>query len=249
MPSPFPGMDPFFETEMGLGDFRHSFIVHLSERLNELMPERYIARIHERRFAVDPDFILPRRLMHSRPAPATHHGDERQTRIPNMTFGDPYRELLVKIIHVPAGDVVTVVVLLSPANKHGGRGQYLEWRQRLLRRPVNIVEIDLTRGGVRPLFELEFVPGGYCFLLSPSRDRPYTEVHQWTVRDPVPAVPIGLGAGDPAVHLELAEVIETVRRRGRYEAFIDYTRPPVGPPFDEEDTGWIEQRARAAKTS
>jgi hypothetical protein len=237
-------MDPYFETEMGSGDFRHSFIVHVSERLNEIMPERYVARIHQRRFAVDPDLILPRRLMSSSRFAATSH--EGHSRIRNMEFGDPYRELFVKIIQLPVRNVVTVVALLSPANKHGGRGQYLQWRQRLLRRPVNIVEIDLTRDGVRPLFEIEFAAGSYCFLLSPARDRPCTDIHEWTVRDPVPAVPVDLGADDHAVRLELAELIGTVRQRGRYEALIDYTRPPAGPPFADEDARWVERHARAA---
>ena len=244
MPSPFPGMDPYFEAEMGSGDFRHSFIVHLSERLNQIMPHRYVARLHHRRFAVDPDFILPPRLISSPRFAAK--SQEGHSRIRNMGFGDPYRELFVKVIQLPARNVVTVVALLSPANKHGGRGQYLEWRRRLLLRPINIIEIDLTRDGVRPLFEFEFAPGSYCFLLSPARDRPCTDIYQWTVKDPVPALPIDLGADDPAVHLDLSELIATVRQRGRYDALIDYARPHSGPPFADEDARWVEQHARAA---
>ena len=46
-------------------------------------------------------------------------------------------------------ELVTVIELLSPANKYMGldRGQYLAKRVELLNGPVHLVEIDLLRGG------------------------------------------------------------------------------------------------------
>ena len=46
-------------------------------------------------------------------------------------------------------ELVTVVELLSPANKYPGpdREQYLAKRMELLNGPVHLVEIDLLRGG------------------------------------------------------------------------------------------------------
>ena len=48
-------------------------------------------------------------------------------------------------------ELVTVVELLSPANKHPGpdREQYLAKRMELLNGPVHLVEIDLLRGALR----------------------------------------------------------------------------------------------------
>src|SRR5947208_5462061 len=63
--------------------------------------------------------------------------------------------------------LVTVIELLSPANKYAGpdREQYLAKRAELLVSTVHLVEIDLLRGGRR--MPMEDVPEcDYCVLVS-----------------------------------------------------------------------------------
>lgn len=248
MPSPFPGIDPFFESEMGTTDFRHGLIVRLSGALNEVLPEHYVARLGQRHFSVDPDFVLPKRLLHRfNSAERVHSSHSGVTaRMPNMKSLDPYREIFIEITAVATWQVVTVVELLSPANKNGGRGQYIERRQQLLKEPVNIVEIDLTRGGVRPLFEFDFAPNSYCFLLSPVSDRPYTSVIEWMVKDPVPELSVPVTGEDVPIQLRLSEIIETQRRLGRYEHLIHYDQPAPPPSFAGDDAEWVARTSVGA---
>lgn len=241
MPSPFPGVDPFFEREFDSGDLRLTFIVTLSEFLNARLPDGYVSRISERTYTVEPDFTLPDRVK-QKPRVASR----TPARIANTRFLDPYKERFVEIRKLPDGSVVTVIEALCPGNKCGGRGQYLERRQLLLRSPVNIVEIDLSRKGSRPLFEYEFVPNSYCFLLSRFVDRPFTEIFEWSVKDAIPAIAVPLLPDDEPIELDVGKVLQTVRERGRYDPWVDYTTAPADPQFDGEDRAWVQKMAGLA---
>ena len=55
--------------------------------------------------------------------------------------------------------------------------------------------------------------------------RPDCEVYAWTLRDPLPRIPIPLLALDPDVVLDLGAVFATAYERGRYVRLIDYAAP------------------------
>src|SRR5688572_4397902 len=44
MPSPFPGMNPYLETEAVWSDFHGSFLMAIRAELNRSLPEGYVAR-------------------------------------------------------------------------------------------------------------------------------------------------------------------------------------------------------------
>src|SRR4051794_15989329 len=48
MPSPFPGMDAYLEISGDWRDFHARFIATCGDMINDLLPERYVARIDER---------------------------------------------------------------------------------------------------------------------------------------------------------------------------------------------------------
>jgi hypothetical protein len=129
-----------------------------------------------------------------------------------------------------------VIELLSPSNKSGaGRGQYLEKRESLLQRRVNLVELDLIRGATRMRLAKPFPKGDYYALVSRGNHWPDCNVYSWTVRDALPGMPVPLKAPDQDVYVPLAEAFAEAYRRGRYAQRIRYNEAPPAPRFAEPD--------------
>ena len=83
--------------------------------------------------------------------------------------------------------------------------------------------------------------GIYHALLSRTDRRPISEVFSWSVRDPLPTIPVPLMAPDPDISLDLSAVFSTVYRRGQYERSIDYA-VPLDLPLSPKDRAWAEKR-------
>src|SRR5262249_35258361 len=140
---------------------------------------------------------------------------------------------------------VTIIELLSPTDKHGhGYDEYLYKRVSLIARSIHLVELDLLLGG-RRLPMGRPLRGDYHALVSRTEQRPQSSVYSWSIRDPLPAIPIPLLAPDPDVPLDLAAVFTTVYRRGQYERSIDYAAP-LDLPLGAANRGWAEELARAS---
>jgi hypothetical protein len=140
-------------------------------------------------------------------------------------------------------EVVTVLETLSPRNKrHGsdGRREYLEKRREVLQSQTHLVELDLLRGGKRLPMKTRLPPATYYALVS-RRRQPRAELYAWTVRDPLPTIPIPLKTGDPDVLLDLQAAFGTVYDRARYHLSLDYTRS-LHPRLKEFDREWFQQR-------
>ena len=260
MKSPFPGMDPYLESPAHWSDFHGHFVPELAEAINQRLPENYVARLGEHVSVVAsvasppesqtfyPDVTVTRApsgaagqpggaAVLSMPAPVT---------LENVVFTDERTESYVRIVRLPDQELVTVLELLSPTNKYGdGRGEYMQKRREFLRQPVNVVELDLLRAGVRMEFARPLPPGHYyAFVSRASRPR-LTDVHAWAVRDPMPAVPVPLLPPDGDLAVDLAPAFAEAYARGRYWRLIDYTNPPPPPLFGGPDAEWVAETARA----
>jgi hypothetical protein len=149
------------------------------------------------------------------------------------------------VIRQVGGDkvVVTAIEVLSPSNKtpgSHGRGEYIAKRDEVLHSAVNLVEIDLLRGGARLPS-----PGGwpecdYLAHISRPAKRPRGDVFFWGVRDPLPEIPIPLAAGDPDATLDLSRALRETYERARYDVAIDYAAP-LQPPLKPEDAAWAKE--------
>ena len=53
MPSPFPGIDPYLESQGYWPDFHASLILYCRDALNDILPEHYEARLGEQLRLVD----------------------------------------------------------------------------------------------------------------------------------------------------------------------------------------------------
>ena len=252
MPSPFPGMDPYLEHPAYWPDFHATFLPALREQINAVLPHHYVARIEEeivmlqpealRRHA-RPDVLIDRDPLEPIGGPRGRGGGavaqlEPET-LHNVVDLEPQTHTEIRILHLPQRDVVTVVEVLSPTNKEGdGRGIYIEKRNRLVHSSVNLVELDLLRAGRRIELEEPLPAGHYYALISRPERRPECQVYTWTVRQPLPVIPIPLKVPDPDVHVDVAAAFRTAYERGRYERLVQYEGQPPGPGLNGADVDW-----------
>ncbi len=156
------------------------------------------------------------------------------------------RDIQIRIIHRPGRDLVALLELLSPTNKIGdGYDKYrAKWNEIFCEKKVHLVELDLLVGGKRLPMRDPLPAGDFFALVSRGDRRSRAEVYSWTVRQPLPTIPIPLKAPDPDLLIDLGSVYATVYQRGRYPRIIDYNAPlTVLLPPDE--LAWAEEIARS----
>ncbi len=247
MPSPFPGMDPYLEDPAFWSEFHYKFINYWQEALADALPSAYEARIGERVYLVeyDPD---TRKLIYPDLA-VSHIGEEsaaagsggvatlEPVTIPVALLDGP-RESYVEILRRPERSLVTVLELLSPANKNQpGRLDYLTKRNALLHQQVHLVELDLLQGGHRPPMGKPLPPGDCYYMISRWEERPDSQVYAWSIRQALPRLPVPLRAPDKDISIDYASVFATAYDRGRFGRSIPY-RGPCPAPLSEADRKW-----------
>jgi len=246
MPSPFPGMDPYLEARSIWPDVHTSMITYIREHLQPNLRPKYIARIEERIQLAQigqsyvPDVLLLKTL---RESIATYTptqslvADEPQI---VTTPDEAYREPFLEIIARESGDVVTVIELLSPANKVGdGRSQYIQNQNDLLSTDVNLVEIDLLGYGEPTVLARNVPitkPADWRYLISISRAgrRNSLEFYAIPLQQKLPNCRIPLRPPDADVVLDLTAVFTRTYNIGSYDLLIDYSQPPDAPLRDAE---------------
>jgi hypothetical protein len=252
--SPFPGVDPYLESQGYWPDFHATFLISWREALADLLPDQYEARIDERVSLVEtlppgkskllePDVALERRGP-AAPALAPAAGGLLEAVTVPLALDEERPETYLKILHRPERELVTVLELLSPSNKEEpGRSSYVAKRNALLLHEVHLVEVDLLRGGQRLPMGGPLPAGDYLAFVARAELRPDCSVYAWGVRQRLPVIPIPLLAPDPDVHIDLAAVFATAYQRGRYARSIDYGAIPAG--LKAEDRDWVAQQAQA----
>jgi hypothetical protein len=160
-------------------------------------------------------------------------------------MAEPVRETYLEVRTVPAGEVVTVLEILSPANKRPGMGRrtYFEDREITLSRPTNLLEIDLLREGEPMPMRGASAVSDYRIVVSRPRRRPKAEFIAFSVRDPIPSFPLPLRRGDEEPMVELSRVLHALYDRVSYDLRIDYGKEPV-PPLAGEDAEWAATLVR-----
>jgi hypothetical protein len=250
-------MNPYLETPDIWSDFHVTLIVAIRAGLNERLPAGYIAstdrhvRIEApkgRRRVREPDVFVSRvpgdtattTLAAKAPGPTTI-----TLPMPDRK-GRPY----LKILDARDRRVVTVIELLSPANKTRGadHDDYLAKREEYLACGVNFVEMNLLRRWtLPPLGELETNDLQYYILACRARDLPNAAIWPFTVRERFPDFPVPLHPG-AQVEFNLRPAVDRACKEGRYDHEINYRRPPI-PPFDGDDARWVREIAKQSLSS
>jgi hypothetical protein len=254
MKSPFPGMDPFIERQEWT-DFHHALIEMISELLVPEVEPRYLVRVERRVYvehgASEPsDFVsvgVPDVVVaDTGSAVAQQHGSAVSTLQPvkcELPMPVTQRESFLVIRDRENRAVVTVIEVLSPANKRrgsDGRREYLEKRDDVLQSQSHLVEIDLLRGGERLPVRSPLPPADFYAIVSRRHERPHADVFAWSLHTPLPTIPVPLLVEDGDVPLDLAEALAAVYRRKRYDLSLDYSAP-LSPTPANEDAVWISE--------
>lgn len=140
-------------------------------------------------------------------------------------------------------EVVTVIEVLSPTNKHPGEGQdsYQGRRSRVLCSPANLMEIDLLRAGSRPPMLHPLPRADYMVLVTRRAERPQCAVYAWNLPDAMPLVPVPLRPGAPEPPLDLKRAVDIVYDRARYDMVVNYHKPPA-PPLRPAAARWVRKQ-------
>ncbi len=255
--NPFPGMNPFLQARWR--DVHLALLGYIRETLSEELPEELSVRAEERVEVAggDKEYVPDLAIVEDWRGgfPPVWRPEQRD---PTSVVTEP---IIVPAEPAPARwleirgaeeELVTVIELLSPWNKtdQGGR-EYLRKQQDFLAAGVNLVEIDLIRGGQHVLAvdaEAFDRPAGADYLVCVARQQVgyanRREVYPCSMREPLPTIRVPLRAGDPDVPLALQPFIDRVYRTGRYWK-ADY-RQKLKPPLRPEDAVWVDERLTAA---
>ena len=237
MPSPFPGIDPYIEAQTGWGDFHQRFLTYCGDAIGPCLPENYVARFGEQVRLIYPssgtkppprlpDIALLRDPQLGSRSGGSSGGTATLEPVSVMVDTEDYEEIRdtwIEILKLPDLELVTVIELLSPTNKIGdGREDYLSKRKKLLAGSAHLVEIDFLLNGHRMPMRSEKPLGHFVAMVSRVEGRPKADVYTWSLRDPLPSIPIPLAAPDPDILLELAPPFEMAYERGFYARILKY---------------------------
>jgi len=262
MPSPFPGMDPYFEG-VAWGTLHVQFIAQIARMLVPQLRPKYYVETGERFVTVMPgddpldlkitagkatDLYPDVAVVRDGTGPnAGSASDIVPAPIQMMTIvTESVPQYWVEIHDSRDRELVTAIEFLSPTNKRGeGRREYLERRRKIMSGDVNLMEIDLLRGGQRVPMAGTLPSAAYFVFLTRARRRPLSEVWPIGLGQKLPVVPIPLLSGDADAALDLQAGFSRIYDECGLDMAVDYrSRPSI--PLSEEHQHWVNECLKAA---
>jgi hypothetical protein len=161
---------------------------------------------------------------------------------------DLERENRIEIRDRETGRIITVIELLSPANKQSGqdRRQFLGKRDELLASEINYIEIDLLRAG--PRMPVDNLPDcEYYALVSRAALRPTADLWPIRLAEPLPNIPVPLREPDADATLDLRRALDQAFEAGGYAVYI-YSGEP-NPALSADQQAWAKEQLRSGQPS
>jgi hypothetical protein len=248
-------MDPYLEDPSLWPDVHGRLINVASELLLAQLRPRYFVQIDERLYLANDndaarDVIVPDiRIRKVRPGPS--RGGATVLAAPGLQLGYSFEfevhESYLKLVDRESNNVITVIEILSPANKvqnSVARREYEDKRRDVLSGGTHFVEIDLLREGT-PLASpaslagpTEYLAQGWRF--SKDELKPTRWVWPMSITGPLKPIPIPVRPEDPDAVLDLQRMLEMAYERAGYELRVNYQKPP-NPPLRGELAEWASQ--------
>lgn len=249
---PFPGMDPYLEHPALWPDVHNALIVALRDELAPQIAPKYYIGLERRAYLLKPDDIVfigrpDIAVVASQPAFPGPTRIATGTPVVNVDvpMNDEVQETYLVVHEVKTGALVTLLELLSPANKlfEEGRTTYLNKRAQVFRTLTNLVKIDLLRAGAPMPIVGRPVASHYRILVRRGWQRPKSQLYPFNLTQPIPTFPLPLARGDEEPLVDLGAILHAVYTRARYDLRLDYSQPAV-PPLTEEEAAWAAEVMR-----
>jgi hypothetical protein len=218
-------MDPYLEDEKCWPVFQHHLVMCLYQILLPGLVDRYRARIGQRHYVTEQALFT-------------------------SVVREEHQEEYIEIRQRNDGKLVTVVDLVSPANKMttAGRQVYLDKRCEARNAGANLVEIDLVLQGQPTLeYSRDGLPDwDYAVTVTRATQPERHEIYSATLQKRLPRFRLPLAADDRDTVLDLHASFTRCYDQGGFAAKIDYQRePPV--PLEDEDRKWLNDLLKQAK--
>jgi hypothetical protein len=159
------------------------------------------------------------------------------------TTTEEHQEDYIEIRRTGDGRLVTLVDVVSPANKTtaGGREAYLDKRQEAKAAGASLVEIDLVLQGQPTLdYSRDGLPHwDYAVTIVRLTQPERFEIYTATLQKRLPRFRLPLAPDGPDAVLDLGTAVTSCYAEGDYFARIDYRRDP-SVPLGEEERGWLD---------
>jgi hypothetical protein len=249
-------MDPYLEISEW-SNFHFDLVAAVKDQLQPLVFPNYLVVTETRvylerndgdtlRFIPDVSFQRTGRMGAAWQSPPSAVAElEPETYL--AVIPEEHREHYLVLRDRGKNEVVTVIEILSPTNKlagSDGNKEYYQSRARLLESHVNLIEIDLLRGGQRPrLNRPQPAWMDYCICSHRLLDRPRISAWEFTLHQRLPDIAIPLSEGDPDVRLELQTAFSSLYDRLGYSLRIPYDAP-LAPPLRSEDEDWVREQLK-----
>ena len=227
MPSPFPGMDPYLENAKLWPAFQHQLLACLYQILLPGLVDRYRARVGTRAYV-------------------------SETPLFTSIIREQYTEEFIEIRNRTDGKLVTLLEVVSPANKTtpAGRQAYLDARQQAVHQRAGIVEIDLVMQGKPTLtYSRDGLPEyDYAVTVTRSNAPDRYEIYTATLQKRLPKFKLPLAADDRDALLDLQAAFGRAYDLGTFGTQINYKGPPPPDvPFTSEYKTWADELLKQMK--
>lgn len=251
MPSPFPGMDPWIEHPGLWPDVHERLIIAIADHLGPILRPRYYVAVGIHSYVitqpVEPSHIRYPDVMivdtpQAEPVATTIGANLAQPVVVTVPVPEPVEESYLEVRETASGKVITAIEVLSPTNKRPGEGRetYESKRLEIFRSRTHLVEIDLLRDWPPMPFWGNGRGSHYRILVRRGERRMQANLYAFTVRDPIPRLPLPLQKGDVEPAVDLKPLLDSLYAKASYDLRVDYNKPPV-PPLSDEDAQWAAQ--------
>jgi hypothetical protein len=256
----YPGMNPHLEGPRFWPGFHHLFADEIVAFLNARLGPNYYADVEVRTLLEEVGIATTAEVVYADAAiletdQVSHSPTAGLVVAPAPILRPavvPDRDKLrsVQVFVVEPHTLVTTIELLSPANKRGtGLQAYREKRLRLLQSEVNLIEIDLLRGGERPGWELKQPPLDTDYVLLVNRTNEYeqrtSEIWPLALNEAFPVLPVPLRFPDNDIALDLTAIFRSVYERGAYARRITPNTALPAPELRPAMAIWLAAIDRA----
>jgi len=259
MNNPFLGMNPWLEGE-DWHDFHNTFATEISNQIiQQIAPkykvfvEKYVVRtslvdneinIYYPDVGVSDNEVKEAILTYGSgsDSPFTAHDLTISINLPVEQ-----KIPLVKIVDAKNREVITIIEILSPANKQGeGFITYQEKRKNILQSPVHLLEVDLLRRGKRVIIHPRVQAADYVVGLTKSGDA-QTLLWLFDPLQPLPTIPVPLRPNDPPATLNLQTIFTDIFEKRQYGSYFDYREKAPAPALKASVKRHLEEWLSANK--